>query len=116
MAGSSDGNLTPEAFHLRDSVREERHRDILSSLTARTSVEAIEDANPRLRDPDSLQCHPAELKALVEEWRAFRAAVAKGGEVWAFRWIGSCSSFEGFAVINEGRVTAESVTSVSTWI
>jgi hypothetical protein len=116
MAETSHGRLPPDVVELRAAVEAERHQQILGSLTARTTVAAIEGAHQYLSDPDSAPGHPAEREAQAAEWRAFRAAAAEGGEVWAFCSVGSCSSFEGFAVICGGRVVAECITSGSTWI
>jgi hypothetical protein len=116
MADASEASFSPEAIRLRAEVREQRYRDIAESLTARTTVEAIEAAYPSLADSERTECHPVERAAMAAEWRAFRSAVAEGGEVWAFREVGSCSSSEGFAVVSEGLVVADCVTSISTWI
>lgn len=115
MPETSPGDLSSEVVRLRVGVESERHREILDSLTTRTTVEVIESIHPDLADPGE-KCHPAERESFVAEWQMFRAAAANGGEVWAFRSVGSASSFEGFAVVRGGRIVAECITSISTWI
>ncbi len=83
--------LAREAVRLRASVQRERYREIAGSLTARITVEAIEATEPYLADPGRSERHPAERAAMTAAWADFRAAVAEGGEVWAFRVVGSCS-------------------------
>jgi hypothetical protein len=78
MMEASWDDLTPDAMRLR--VQEELHRDILSSLSTRTTVEAIEAANLYLRNPNCIQCTPAEREELVAGWQEFCAAAAAGGE------------------------------------
>jgi hypothetical protein len=116
MTAASDGNLPPQATRLRAEVRDENCREIMKSLTKQTTLEAIEATHLIFRNPERAKCHPAELEAIVKEWREFCSAAASGGEVWEYRVVGPCNSSEGFAVIRDGRVVADLGMSVSTWI